>query len=282
MVPTVARRVLSVIAPLGLCCLLGFETVPTSGPLAGAAVVAAAPAPCVSTTTTPIDLPGDPAVSVATTCQSSDDDITGGEQLPPASFAKPTTRGDLLVAAVLCGVLNGGMAVPKLTSPSGWESAKKHTGGIDGGLEVGIYYRADNPGGLTSVTLGKVPQGNDDVSCTTFTWEITGTGESSSVDATGVASVVGGTSITVATSAATRDGHDLVLVAETDGSEYPPNQYQVSHHFELVSVWGNGEEYQPGTFSALVTDKTRVQKTTVSQASAQWLDSTAVIVALTF
>lgn len=174
------------------------------------------------------------------------------------------------------------MAVPKLTSPSGWESAKKHTGGIDGGLEVGIYYRADNPGGLTSVTLGKVPQGNDDVSCTTFTWEITGTGESSSVDATGVASVVGGTSITVATSAATRDGHDLVLVAETDGSEYPPNQYQVSHHFELVSVWGNGEEYQPGTFSALVTDKTRVQKTTVSQASAQWLDSTAVIVALTF
>ena len=201
--PTVARKVLSVIALVGLCCLLGFETVPTSGALAGAAVAATTPAPCVSATTTPVDLPGDSAVSVAETCQSSDDDIAGGEQLPPASFAKPTRRGDLLVAAVLCGVLNGGMAVPKLTSPSGWEKAKKHTGGIDGGLEVAIFYQADNPGGITSVTLGQVPKGNDDVSCTTFTWEITGTGDSSAVDATGFASVVGGMSIKVATS----DGH---------------------------------------------------------------------------
>ncbi len=279
--PTVARKVLSVIAPLGLCCLLGFETVPTSSSLAGAAVAATTPAPCISATTTPVDLPGDSAVSVAETCQSSDDDIAGGEQLPPASFAKPTRRGDLLVAAVLCGVLNGGMVVPKLTSPSGWEKAKKHTGGIDGGLEVAIFYQADNPGGTTSVTLGQVPKGNDDVSCTTFTWEITGTGDSSAVDKTGFASVDGGTSINVATSEATRDGDDLVLVAETDGSEYPPNQYQVSHHFEMVSVWGNGQEYQPGTFSALVADDARVQRTTVSQASAQWLDSAAVIVALT-
>ena len=127
----------------------------------------------------------------------------------------------------------------------------------------------------------RCPQGNDDVSCTIFTWEITGSGDSSAVDATGFASVVGGMSITVATSAPRVTASDLVLVAETDGSEYPPNQYQVSHHFELVSVWGNGQEYQPGTFSALVTDNTRVQRTTVSQASAQWLDSTAVIVALT-
>ena len=39
--PTVARKVLSVIALVGLCCLLGSEAVPTGGALAGAAVAAA-------------------------------------------------------------------------------------------------------------------------------------------------------------------------------------------------------------------------------------------------
>lgn len=279
--PTAARIVLSLIVPVSLCWLLGAGTASSSGPLAGAAVVAAAAGPCVNATTTPIDVPSGSKVTIADTCQTSYDGIAGGEQLPPASFAHPTKEGDLLVAAVLCGILQAGMTVPKLTPPPGWDKAKKHTGGIEGGLEAAIYYRADNPGRISSIPVGHVPAGSDDVSCTIFTWEITGAGNSSSLDATGSASVVGGTSIAVATSKATQNGRDLVLVAETDGSEYPPNQYQVSHHFDLVSVWANGQTYQPGTFSALVTDQTGVQKTTVSQASQQWWDSTAVIAALT-
>ncbi len=276
-----ARIVLSVFASLCLFCLLGVGATTTRSPSAGAGVNASAEGSCINATTTPIDFPGASAVTVADTCQSSSDDIAGGEEIPPASFAKATRAGDLLVAGVLCGVLSAGMPVPKLTAPPGWDKAKKHTGGIDGGLEVAIFYRADNPGGITSITLGQVPAGNDNVSCTTFTWEITGAGAGSSVDASGFASVVGGSSITVATSKAMRSGHDLVLVAETDGSEYPPNQYQASHGFDVVSVWGNGASYQPGTFSALVTDKLGLQKTTISQTSAQWYDSSAVIAALT-
>jgi hypothetical protein len=280
-VPTAARMVLTLIVPVSLCCLLEAGIASTSVPLAGAEVVATAVGACVKATTTPVDVPGDPNVTIADTCQTSYDGIPGGEQLPAASFAHATTQGDLLVAAVLCGVLNAGMSVPKLTAAPGWDKAKKRTGGIQGGLEAAIFYRADNPGGISSVPLGHVPAGSDDVSCTTFTWEITGAGGSSSLDATGSSSVVGGASILVATSKATQHGHDLVLVAETDGSEYPPNQYWVSHQFDLVSVWANGQTYQPGTFSALVTGQTGVQKTKVFQASAQWWDSTAVIAALT-
>jgi hypothetical protein len=278
------NMILAVVACL--CCLSVVGTAPLNGPPAGAEESATASSGCVNATTSPTGLPGGSTlpgastVAVVDTCQSSAGPITGGEKIPRAAFAEPTKAGDLLVAAVLCGVLTGGMAVPTLTLPPGWHKGAKHTGGIQGGLEATIYYQADNPGGVTSVALGREPAGNNDVWCTTFTWEISGAGASASVDAKGFASVVGGTSITVATSAATTSGHDLVLAAETDGSEYPPNQYQVSHGFDLVSVWPNGKEYQPGTFSALVTDRLHVERTTISQASAQWFDSTAVIVAL--
>jgi hypothetical protein len=280
-VPTAARMVLTLIAPVSLCCLFEVGVASTSVPVAGAQVVATSASACVKTTTTPIEVPGDPNITIADTCQTSHDGIPGGGPLPPAYFARATKQGDLLVAAVLCGVLQAGMSVPKLTAAPGWDKAKKRTGGIQGGLEAAIYYQADNPGGISSVPLGHVPAGSDDVSCTTFTWEITGAGDSSSLDAAGSASVVGGGSISVDTSTATQNGHDLVLVAETDGSEYPPNEYSVSHDFDLVSVWANGQTYQPGTFSALVTAQTGVQKTKVSQTSAQWWDSTAVIAALT-
>jgi hypothetical protein len=277
-VPTVARIASPAVVLLCLCCLSGPGIGPGAPP--AGAEDAATSSSCVATTTTPIVLPGDSSVAVADTCQSSANALTGGEQVPAAAFARPTKPGDLLAAAVQCGVLKAGMAVPDLVPPAGWDKAKKRTGGIDGGLEVAIYYRPDNPGGITSVKLGQVPVGTDDVSCTTFTWEITGTGERATLDATGSASVVGQTQITVATTRATTGTHDLVLAAESDGSEYPPNQYLVSHHFDLVSVWADGKTYQPGTFSALVTDESRVEKTTVSQTS-QWLDSTAVIAALT-
>jgi len=277
-VPTVARMVLSVIAPLSLCGVLEVGTLASAQP-GSAEVVSNAPATCINDTTTPTELPGASGVTIADTCQSSSDNLTGGEQIPAASFAKPTRSGDLLVAAVLCGVLNAGMKVPKLSPPSGWTKAKKHTGGIQGGLEAAIYYRANNQGGITSVMFGQIPAGNDYVDCTTFTWEITGAGDSASLDATGFASVEGGMSITAATSKATTYSDDLVLVAETDGSQYPPNSYEVSRNFDLVSVWANGQTYQPGTFSALVTAKTGVQQATVTQASS-WLDSTAVIVTL--
>jgi hypothetical protein len=278
-VPRLARMTTSAIALLCVGCLVGTGTVLSGASLAGAEVSAAAASSCTNASTTPIDVPGDSTVTIADTCQTSSNNLTGGDQLPPASFAQATKRGDLLAAAVLCGVLKAGMQVPRLAFPAGWHRAKKHTGGIQGGLEAAIYYQADNPGGTTSITLGHVPAGNDDVWCTTFTWEIAGAGDSSSVAASGFASVTGGNSITVGTSKGTTTGDDLVLVAETDGSQYAPNQYQVSNGFDLASVWANGQTYQPGTFSVLATDGKGGKKTTVTQVSS-WLDSTAVIAAL--
>ncbi len=234
---------------------------------------------CATQTTSPIAVPGSSNVDIVDTCQSSQNSVTGGEQLAPASFALPTKTGDLLVAAVLCGVLNGGMDVPKLVLPPGWTRAKRHTGGIQGGLEASIFYRADNPGGITSITLGREPTGNNDVFCTTFTWDIAGAGTAASLDATGYASVTGGTSINVATSGPTTKNNDLLLMAETDGSEYPPNQYQVSNHFDMVSAWTNGQVDQPGTFSTKMAGSQGVCHSVISQWS-NWLDSTAVMVAL--
>ena len=179
--PTAARMVLTLIVPGSLCCLLEAGIASTSVPLVGAEVVAAAAGrasrrpPPPSTFRAIRTSPSPTHVRPATTAYR--------RQLPPASFAHATKQGDLLVAAVLCGVLQAGMSVPKLTTAPGWDKGKKRTGGIQGGLEAAMYYRVDNPGGISSVPLGYVPAGSDDVSCTTFTWEITGAGDISSLDA---------------------------------------------------------------------------------------------------
>ena len=85
--PTAARMVLTLIAPVSLCCLFEVAVASTSVPVAGAQVVANANA-CVKTTTTPMELPGDPNITIADTCQTSHDGIPGGGQLPPAYFAR--------------------------------------------------------------------------------------------------------------------------------------------------------------------------------------------------
>jgi hypothetical protein len=216
-------------------------------------------------------------VTILQSHQSSESAVRGPATLAAAQFAHPTRRGNLLLAAVLCGVLRGGMKVPALSLPNGWRGGVRRTGGILGGLEASIYYWPDNPGGVTSLALGTVSRGAV-VWCTTFTWEVSGAGPYDAVVAAGTASVIGGTAITVRTSRRERTG-DLVLAAETDGSEVPHNVYHVSSGFILRSQWDNGHVDQPGTFSYMAPARPGVGHVTISQSS-NWLDACAVILAL--
>ncbi len=229
-------------------------------------------------------------ITIVQADQSSQSGLVGPATLAPASFSKPTKAGDLLVAAVLCGVVSAGMHVPALSLPSGWLLGRHRVGGVQGGLEAAIYFEPNNPGGVTSVPLDadgavSLPAGSA-AYCTTFTWEVAGFGTSASLDASGAHSLVQSEnpatmSITVKTSKATTAPDDLVLMAETDGSEVPVSSglYQVSPPFNLVSQWDDGQVDQPGTFSYALAPTTGVVSGTVSQWS-NWIDACAVLVAL--
>lgn len=97
----------------------------------------------------------------------------GGHGVPgpatfSATFPAPTRRGDLLVAAIIDGVVVSGMQQPRW-HPPGWRLGDEAIGGQTatngagppqtGGLQVAVWYLPDNPGGITSVDLGTVPGG---------------------------------------------------------------------------------------------------------------------------
>jgi hypothetical protein len=85
-----------------------------------------------------------------------------------ATFTRPTRRGDLLVAGIIDGVVTSGMPQPRWHL-AGWRQGEDVIGGetatdgagpaATGGLQASIWYWPDNPGGVTSVHFGSVPQG---------------------------------------------------------------------------------------------------------------------------
>jgi hypothetical protein len=110
-----------------------------------------------------------------------------------ARFDRPTTAGDLLVAAVIDGVQTSGMTQPEMLLPHwtpgrdviGGNTADGGTGGYaTGGLQSAIYLYPDNPGGLLSLAVAEVPRGTaSDV--TVVLAELSGVPRKVSVDVTG-------------------------------------------------------------------------------------------------
>jgi hypothetical protein len=222
--------------------------------------------------------------------QSSQSNVMGPGRLSPARFPHPTKRGSLLVAAVLCGVVHDGMEVPALFLSSRWRRAEQRIGGIQGGLEAALFYYPDNPGGITSVPLdaGDAPNvaSGSNAWCTTFLWEVSGVGTHNTLDAVGSASYVQGQQrntipLSVETTRPTQHHNDLVVMAETDGSEVPTQHlYTVLPPFTLQSHWDDGHVYQPGTMSSTVMRNKRTATGTISQWS-YWWDASLVIAAFT-
>jgi hypothetical protein len=83
-------------------------------------------------------------------------------------FRHPTRRGTLLVAAIIDGVEQGpqpSWRIPRWRRGAGTIGGQLATSGrpTSGGLQSEIFFDPDNPGGITSVAIGKVPAG-------TITW----------------------------------------------------------------------------------------------------------------
>lgn len=154
-----------------------------------------------------------------------------------ARFPRPTTAGDLLVAAVTDGVLTSGMRQPGW-HPAGWRRAASVIGGntadggrggyATGGLQAAIFYRTDNPGGITSVPIGKVPAGTV-ADATVALVELSGLPHRLTVSAAGSSTsgpspATDGIRRTVATRAAPSRLPALVLALFVNGATSPAGE----------------------------------------------------------
>jgi len=186
------------------------------------------------------------AASVVASGQSDAAAMHGPERF---SARLPTTsrRGDLLIAAVVCGVVGNGMAVPALRLPAGWHEAVRRVGGFEGGLESALYFYPLNPGGLRRFSVGSVPRGTD-AYCTTFTVELRGIGPGARLEATG-SGQSWGTAVAARTPTAVSGSRTLVLLASTDGTEEHHTDYTIPSGFRAIEEQTDGRRYQPGTFS---------------------------------
>jgi len=196
-----------------------------------------------------------------------------------ASFGSPTLTGDLLVADVICGVFIGGQTNATLSLPAGWTQGVGLVGGIQGGLETAEYYYPDNPGGITSFSVGSIPEGSE-ADCTTFSSELAVTGSSVTVQASGTASATSGSSISVTTAAAVSAG-DLVLLSSTDGTAVPDNAYTLPTGFTVLGQENDdaNDQDQPGSFSDLTATGDTDQGGKISWNGGA-TDSVAVVMAL--
>jgi hypothetical protein len=150
------------------------------------------------------------------------------------SFARPTRRGDLLVAGVDDGVQTSGMTHARYLF-NGWRKAASVIGGeragtgagsyATGGLQAAVYFRPDNPGGIVSVPVARIPPGSLDWVSVVLV-EFRGSPRSLHVDATGT-STSGpmqqdwSNVSAVRTSAATSGAHDLVIAVFNNGGNAP-------------------------------------------------------------
>lgn len=149
-------------------------------------------------------------------------------------FARPTRRGDLLVAGVDDGVETSGMRHARYLFP-GWRRAVTTIGGeradtgagayATGGLQAAVYFRADNPGGIVSVPVARIPSGSLDWVSVVLV-ELAGPPRSLRVDATG-SSTSGPTQkdwsndSVVRTRSATSGVHDLAFAVFDNGGNAP-------------------------------------------------------------
>jgi hypothetical protein len=211
-----------------------------------------------------------------------------------ARFDRPTTAGDLLVAAVIDGVQTSGMTQPEILLPHwtlghdviGGNTADGGTGSYaTGGLQSAIYLYPDNPGGLLSLAVAEVPRGTaSDV--TVVLAEVSGVPRKVSVDVTGGSSsgpTVGtdSTKSAVSTDQSTTGRDDLVLAAFTNGGDA-----QNGERFTYTSGWHLiGENTAAGNIDEPVLFDYRLQQPgvageTLRYAGGSPIDNCAVIVAL--
>lgn len=212
-----------------------------------------------------------------------------------ARFNRPTTVGDLLVAAVIDGVQTSGMTQPEMLLPHwtpgrdviGGNTADGGTGGYaTGGLQSAIYFYPDNPGGLLSLPVVDVPRGTaSDV--TVVLAELSGVPEKVSVDVTG-GSTSGPTVRTDSTESAvytdesTTGRPDLVLAAFTNGGNAPNGErFTYSRGWHLIGQnTAAGDIDEPVLFDYRLQQRPGVAGETMRYAGGSPIDNCAVIVAL--
>lgn len=216
-----------------------------------------------------------PAASVVASGQSDAAAMHGPERF---SAVLPTTsrRGDLLIAAVVCGVVGNGTAVPTLRLPGGWHEAVRRVGGFEGGLESALYFYPSNPGGLRRFSVGSVPRGTD-AYCTTFTAELRGIGAGVHLEATG-SGQSWGTAVAARTPTAVSRSRTVVLLVSTDGTEEHHTHYTIPSGFRPIEEQTDGRRYQPGTFSIRFGTSTGPQGGVVTWQGAM-TDGCAVVAA---
>lgn len=224
----------------------------------------------------------------------------GGHGVPgphpfSVDFTSPTRAGDLLVVAVVDGVLRSGMTQPNW-NPVGWKVAAQTIGGnlanggsggyATGGLEAKLFYLPDNPGGITQVHLGSIPRGTQS-DVTAFAVELAGVPRQLSVDASG-ASTSGATPTTDTTVSAVRTttplahAPDLVLALFVNGGNAPAGErYVVPQGWHVLA-----KERSVGTVNEpLLLDERVVRQTGAVAQRVEYhggypIDNCAVIAAL--
>lgn len=210
-------------------------------------------------------------------------------------FPTPTKPGDLLVAAVVDGVLTSGMQQPHWY-PAGWHVAAQVIGGnladggkgryATGGLQANLFYLPDNPGGITHVGLGKIPSGTQS-DVTAFVLEIAGVPSQLSVDASGTSTSgpTPGTDTvvsTVRTSGTLAHAPDLVLGLFVNGGNAPHGEHFVVPHGWTVLA----QDPAANTVNEpMLLDERLVRRTTPVQQRIEYrggykIDNCAVIAAL--
>jgi hypothetical protein len=224
-----------------------------------------------------------PKINIVQTAYTYQDDLTGPATLGPTDFGQPTQAGNLLVAAVLCGVGTIGDPNTNISLGSGWQEATDITGGYEQGLQTAIFYYPDNPGGISQTPdIGTIPSDSAGIDCTTFLWEISGAGTGVSVDARGTVSVdPNDGQVSVQTATPTTGSDDLVLAAETDGTN-GETTYSISPSSWIVGSESNDSiENQPGVFAYETgIPKAATPSITVDMNGTPY-DGVAAIVALT-
>lgn len=210
-----------------------------------------------------------------------------------ASFSRPSTPGDLLVAAVIDGVVTSGMRQPRW-GPPGWRVAIDEIGGetatdgagawTTGGLQVTILYRAHDPGGVTTVRFGSIPQGTT-AAVTGYLAELAGVPGPLRVVAHGTATS-GPTAAmytdrsSVTTTSAPSELPALVLAAFTNGGTDPHGE-----RFERSPGWTTiGQDPDRGGIDQPVLFDERVwksrQRVGETMRYDEVIDNCAAIVAL--
>lgn len=217
-----------------------------------------------------------------------------GPQTLSMRLPRPSTRGDLLVAAVDDGVFTSGMVHPHYlftnwdlaVTTIGGETQNDGQGGYEtGGLQASIYYLADNPGGIDDIRVATVPRGTETV-LTVAVAELSGVPQGLTVDTTG-ASTSGPSASTytqksaVTTVGTTTGRPDLVVALFNNGGNSPHGErYVTAPGWTLI-----GEDASPNNLDQPILANFKVvTRTAVATESERYLggypiDNCAVIVA---